>query len=165
MQRLSTPLPHAFREAARRLLMAACCLAWPLAVHAQQVLLPALPVSTGVLVGSNAGIGSPAGCSSGGMPAGFPVGMGARERPAAAGNFYGALAAYDMECASFTVTEGAGAATIAFGATSSSGFIGRPSNASDMTTGPFNCPAGQVVSRVGGASRFFNGGSAGNYPS
>ncbi|MGJ7491360.1 prealbumin-like fold domain-containing protein [Variovorax sp. ZT4R33] len=165
MQRLRTPIPHAFRAAARRLLMAACCLAWPLAVHAQQVLQAATPVSTGVLVGSNSGVGSPTGCTSGGMPTGFPVGMGAREQPANAGNYVGALAAYDVECASFTVTEGAGAATIAFGATSSSGFIGRPTDASYTTTGPFRCPAGQVVSRVGGAHRFFNGGSAGLYPS
>ncbi|MGJ7520609.1 prealbumin-like fold domain-containing protein [Variovorax sp. LT1P1] len=162
MQRLSIPVSLAIREAARRLLLAACCFAGPFAAHAQQVLLPATPVSTGILIGTNAGIGSPTGCSSAGVPSGFPVGMGMREHPS--GNYVGAMTAYDVQCASLTVTEGAGAATLAFGGIASSGFIGRPTDASHTTSGPFNCPAGQMVSRVGGAYRYFNGASAGYYP-
>ncbi|KQX34991.1 DUF11 domain-containing protein [Variovorax sp. Root434] len=165
MQRLKIRLRSHVASARRWLLLAAWLLAFPLLGHAQQVLVPQGAVRlNGTVVGTNAGQVVQTVCANG-----FPTGLTMWERingPEVSGTFAnltGGLRAVEFGCTPFTVSEGAGAATIAFGSSASAGWWGRPINGMTQR-GPQVCPAGTVIAVLGGFDRMFNGASGNIYP-
>ena len=165
MQRLKNTLRSIAGPARWWLLCAAWLVAVPLSGHAQQVLRPQTgTLINGTIVGVNAGGSWRTSCITG-----FPTGLTMWERYHGAtvngtfANLTGGLRAYELRCSPFTVTEGAAAATITWGAPAQRGVAGRPIDG--MTRrGPQACPAGTVIAVLGGVDRMFNGGSGNIYP-
>ena len=165
MQRLKNTLRSLVSTARWWLLCTAWLVAVPLSGHAQQVLRPQTgTLVNGTIVGSTNGLSMRTYCVSG-----FPTGLTMWERYHSAAvngtfaNLTGGLRAYELRCSPFTVTEGATAATITWGAPTQRGAAGRPINGMTLR-GPQACPAGTVIAVMGGVDRMFNGSSGNIYP-